>query len=76
MRAEAGIQLAVDEMLERWASPHKPLQTTSKQQLASLTAPAEMNGIPVLTSSPLLLLLLQLLPDYIKRLSLLHCFLM
>lgn len=72
MRAEAGIQLAVDKMLERWAGPHKTLQTTSKQQLASLTAPAEMNGIPVLTSSPLLLLLLQLLPDYIKRLSLLH----
>lgn len=72
MRAEAGIQLAVDKMLERWAGPHKTLQTTSKQQLASLTAPAEMNGIPALPSSLLLLLHLQLLPDYTKRFSLLH----
>ena len=72
MRAEAGIQLAVDKMLERWAGPHKTLQTTSKQQLASLTAPAEMNDIPALASSPLLLLLLQLLPDYIKWFSLLR----
>lgn len=59
-------------MLERWAGPRQTLQTTSKQQLASLTAPAEMNGIPVLTSSPLLLLLSQLFPDYTERFSLLH----
>lgn len=72
MRAEAGIQPAVDKMLERWAGPHKTLQTTSKQQLALLTAPAEMNGIPALPSSPPLLLLLQLLPDYTKRFRLLR----
>lgn len=71
-RAEAGIQFVVDKMLERWAGPHKTLQTTSKQQLALLTAPAEMNGIPALASSPLQLLLLQLWPDYTKRFSLLH----
>jgi len=66
------MQLTLEKMLERWAAPLKSLQTTSKQQLASLTAPAEMNGIPVLASSPPLLLLLQLLPDYTKRLCLLR----
>lgn len=71
-RAEAGIQVAMDKMLERWAGPHKTLQTTSKQQLASLTAPAEMNGIPGLTSIPPLLLPLQLQPGCTKWFSLLH----